>query len=128
MKKLLLTSLFSIGLIFTVNSENVYATEDLEDQVVSIQNTQAFLNPLRLGADSHKAYNLTVSTNAGGDNALQFRAGDGSNVQTKYSRNSATFSHTWRVTGIKTFTTSGRAITSHGPTPYIYGTASVTRR
>lgn len=132
MKKIILTSLISFGLLLgfgglnteaSVTTDNVLESDEISTQAA----TTATLSPKNLSGRTNTWYTLTVRTNQSGSVSFTFNPGiSGVKAKTYNGSVSRNFSQEWTTKNISTFTTSARVISQdYGPSPWVYGKAVI---
>ncbi|WP_047980506.1 hypothetical protein [Ornithinibacillus contaminans] len=132
MKKILFTLLCATGFVLFYGTITFASESELDStsskKEVSIQaGVEAYLSPSKLSTSHLTWETIRVGTNVGGVSTFYFNPGDGSSIKSGNAVSRRDFSHRWSVRTLTTFTTSGRAISEeYGPSPWFYGTATVT--
>lgn len=131
MKKTLITSVLTIGLLFGFGGINISAStelnNDIESDDVGIQSARAYLSPSQLNAKHLEWKTITVSTNAGGVGSFSFHSGiQGEKFRSYRAYGSKDFRQRWTSKSITDYTYIGRVTTEeYGPAPQVTGLAKI---
>ncbi|MDY0408837.1 hypothetical protein ACFFIS_04170 [Virgibacillus soli] len=131
MKKTLITSVLTIGLLFGFGGINTSAStelnNDIESDYVGIQSARAYLSPSKLSAKHLEWKTITVSTNVSGVASFSFHSGiNGEQFRSHRTYGSHKFRQRWTTKSISDYTYIGRVTSEdYGPAPQVTGLAKI---
>lgn len=131
MKKTLITSVLTIGLLLAFGGINTSAStelnNDIESDDVSIQSAKTYLFPSQLRAKHLEWKTITVGTNVSGVAAFYFHPGiTGEKIRVHRAYGSKDFRQRWTTKSISNYTYTGSVTTEdYGPAPDVTGLARI---